>query len=483
MNSTFCSAPSVRWTAASAFALLAAMIFGAPQAARAGGFVELTNNLDAPDGSVNGSVNPSFKKVVNGQLAVQVDNGFVIYQGFQNNPTLNFFNGATNVTTKLRSAGFGTEIGNFFTAGGIVFAPCTPAANNFCQTAAGAVPGIGIGFGELIIQGGGPGSSAGGWSNDTGAVAHVTDDGTSPGSISAVAINGANSYAVGWHNSPNVAIVEPLDPTTYAPTALNELPPPSGGTSQALGINLSGTLVVGMASNKAVYAAPTDSAWTVANLGTTALGHKILKSSATAANNNGIIAGTATVKENVAGRTNVSVTLGFVYDTTTHTPTFFEAPGANVVPLKVLANGDVVGNLAFVTPKGTASGTPVANHPFMFDGETLNDYGTMNGAYGCRVNRPNNLGELVGTCIPNSGVPYGVTGTAFYINTQAASPTFLDLNASIRAINGITDYNFGSATSIDDEEELTVVGIRFAANGSASRAAFLAESCSYMACP
>jgi hypothetical protein len=476
-------------------------------AQQSGDMATLTTDLDAPDGTVNGSTtNPALKKVVNGQFAVQVDNGFVVYQGFQNSPTLDIYSTKNNVTAKLKTGLFGTSQGNFFSAGGIVYGACpTTLSKNCVASDTSGQTGTGVGFGEVIVQGGGQGSSVGGWTNDETVLAHITDNTAAPGSINAVAIDPANgAYAVGWHDNATTTtqhgIIVKLDSLhqTYAPVSETDLGTLGGSLSEALGISPHASLVVGSAAtaagvNHAVYAAPTATGWTdaAANFPTTAVttfgSFKILKSQATVANDSGVIAGQATVKEsNVGGHKSISIAIGFVYNTQTQSVAFYGVPGANVIPLKVLANGDVVGNLSYVAPpKSTAL---PAYHPFLYAGSTLTDFGTMTlsggAAYGCRVNRPNNLGEVVGTCIATSAGPYGETGTAFYLNTLAATPAFENLHAVVHARedgpapSALAPYNLGTASSIDDQHELTMIGIRFQ-GGVANRAAYLIEPSAY----
>jgi hypothetical protein len=160
----------------------------------------------------------------------------------------------------------------------------------------------------------------------------------------------------------------------------------------------------------------------------------------------------------------------------------FEAPGYNVNPLKVLADGRVVGNLEQV-----ATGAIKSNHPFIFDGANLVDFGTMTiagqPAFGCRVNRPNNLGELAGSCVADNATPYGVGGAAFYLDAAGASPAFVDVNAAIHAnadanTAGLAPYTMGSVTSIDDAHEITVMAVKLV-NGTPNLAAFLASKPAY----
>jgi hypothetical protein len=104
-------------------------------------------------------------------------------------------------------------------------------------------------------------------------------------------------------------------------------------------------------------------------------------------------------------------------------------------------------------------------------------------AFGCRVNRPNNLGELAGSCIPDGATQYGVNGAAFFIDTNAASPAFVDINAAIHAnadanTSGLAPYVMGSVSSIDDAHEITVMGVK-TASGVANLAAFLVSKPAY----
>ena len=491
----------------------------APAAAQTAGsqLVILTESLDAPDGTVATATTTTtnIKKVVNGQFSVEVDNGWVIYQGAANNPTLNFYdtdlNGNFNPSgsIKLKTANAGTGTGDYFSAGGVVFAPC-PAGQGKCADsgAGGNSVGVGVGFGELIVQGGGQGSSNGGWVNDDTFTAQFTETpfktaSFNPGSISGVAVDPTNgAYAVGWDLDPvgggEHAIVLTLDSAgqTYAPTARTDLGTLGGASSFASAISKGATYVVGAAElpngkQHAVYATVTGTSWTdittLPNFPTSVNGAAIVKSHAYAASDTGFLAGTVTVKESTAGRTNIPVDIGFVYNLSTSSVSFFPATGANVEPLQVLANGEVVGNLDFVLPKGT-SGLHVM-HPFLFDGSTLHDFGVMTlastglPAYGCRANRPNHLGEMVGTCTPAASTAYGTGGTAFYINALAATPAFEDMNATVHAREdagtpAVKPYSLGTASSIDDEDEVTLVGFKVQAQ-TVNRASFLVSKNAY----
>ncbi|HWU57013.1 MAG TPA: hypothetical protein VN175_15995, partial [Rhizomicrobium sp.] len=146
--------------------------------------------------------------------------------------------------------------------------------------------------------------------------------------------------------------------------------------------------------------------------------------------------------------------------------------------------GRVVGNLELI-----GSGAIKATHPFLFDGTNVVDFGTMvmpktgKPAFGCRVNRPNNLGELAGSCIPDGATQYGVNGAAFYLNATSASPVFVDVNAAIHAnadanTTGLAPYVMGSVSSIDDAHEITVMAVKIA-SGVPNLAAFLVSKPAY----
>jgi len=431
----------------------------------------------------------SVKKVVNGKFAAEVDNGWVIYQGFQGQPTLNFYDSDTTGTFKLKTTGNGI-LGNgmFFDAGGIVFGACPVAPSPVrCEfNSDTGLTGVGIGFGQATF--GGAGGAAGGWVNDSKLAAHLTNPDQSPGSIAALAIDATNgAYAVGWdlRLTGNHAIIWKLDSAgqTYAPLSITDLGTLGGATSQALAISKNARYVAGIANDAAnkshaVYALSTATAWTSIS---TSLPSGVIKSRALAASDTGFIAGSATVKRLIRGK-NHSVDIGFVFNTADSSVKVFEAPGYNVKPLGVLADGRVVGNLEQV-----AAGTIKSNHPFIFDGANLVDFGTMTiagqPAFGCRVNRPNHLGEVAGSCIPNNTVPYGVGGAAFYLDTAGASPAFIDVNAAIHTNSdantaGLAPYTMGSVTSIDDAHEITVMAVKFV-NGTPNLAAFLASKPAY----
>jgi len=435
----------------------------------------------------------SVKKVVNGKFAAQVDNGWVIYQGLAGQPTLNFYDTDTNGSFKLKTTGNGLNgNGLLFTAGGIVFGPCPVASTPVrCQTNTDTgLTGVGIGFGQATF--GGAGGQAGGWVNDSALAAHLTNPDQAPGSISGLAIDPINgAYAVGWDaDNPtfrNHAIVWKLNSAnqTYAPQGQVDLGTLGGPTSQALGISKNAKYVVGIADNAAkkghaVYALTSATSWTDITTGFPA---GVIKSRAFAASDTGFIAGSATVKRLVAGK-NHSVDIGFVYNTADGSVKFFEAPGFNVKPLKALADGRVVGNLEQI-----GSGAIKATHPFLFNGTNLVDYGTMvlastgQPAFGCRVNKPNNLGELAGSCIADGATQYGVSGAAFYLDANAASPVFVDVNAAIHAnadanTAGLAPYVMGSVSSIDDAHEITVMGVKLV-SGVPNLSAFLVSKPAY----
>jgi hypothetical protein len=433
----------------------------------------------------------SVKKVVNGKFAAEVDNGWVIYQGLQGQPTLNFYDTDTSGSFKLKTTGFGqNNVGLFFDAGGIVFGACPVAPSPVrCQLNSDTgLTGVGVGFGQATF--GGQGGAAGGWVNDSSLAAHLTNPDQAPGSIAGLAIDTVNgAHAVGWDSDnptfQNHAIIWHLSSTNFAPTGLTDLGTLGGHTSQALGISRNAKYVVGIANtaaNKghAVYALSSATSWTDITGGFPA---GVARSRAFAASDTGFIAGSATVKRLINGK-NHSVDIGFVFNTADSSVKFFEAPGYDVKPLKVLADGRVVGNLELVGASAIKS-----NHPFIFNGTNLVDLGVMNmpgtstPAFGCRVNRPNNLGELAGSCIPNNATPYGVSGAAFYIDATAASPVFVDVNAAIHAnadanTTGLAPYTIGSVTSIDDAHEISVMAVKFV-SGTPNLAAFLASKPAY----
>jgi uncharacterized membrane protein len=280
------------------------------------------------------------------------------------------------------------------------------------------------------------------------------------------------------------AVVLTLDSAgqTYKATARKDLGTLGGDTSAALDISPNAKYVVGTSSlatpgGHAVYALTSASAWT--DIGPF-LPSEAGSSRAFAASSNGLIAGSYTAKRIVAGKQH-NITVGFVYDTNTSTVKTFEAPGADVIPLKVLDNGWVVGNLEF-------TGTGVnADHPFLFDGTNLTDYGTMtlasgHAAYGCRVNRPNDLGQLAGSCIPDNATNYGAGGTAFFIDTTSGTPAYIDVNAAIHAHNpalaSIKGYVMGSVSSIDNDGEITLMGNK-TTKAATTLSGFLASKAAY----
>jgi uncharacterized membrane protein len=437
--------------------------------------------LLAPAGSV--------KKVVNGKFAAQVDNGWVIYQGLQGQPVLNFYDADATGSFKLKTTGNGLNgTGLIFNAGGIVFGPCpvTGAPSRCDNNSTSGIPGVGIGFGQATF--GGQGGQAGGWVSDNTMAAHLSNPDQATGSIAGLAIDGTNgAFAVGWDaalSGFNHAIVWTLDSAgqTYKPVSQTDLGTLGGHTSSVQAISKNAKYLAGMAdgaNNKshAVWAQTGATSWTdIASTAPTAGSAGNIKSRALAASDNGYIAGSVTVKRLIAGKKH-SVDIGFVYNTNAGTTTFFEAPGYNVQPLKVLNDGRVVGNLEQVAP-----GSIKVMHPFIANGTSVTDFGTMNGAYGCRVNRPNNLGEVAGSCIPDSTTPYGVNGTAFFIDA-ANGGGYVNVDTAIHAnadanTAGLHDYKIGSVTSIDDAHEITVMAVRNN-GGTSSVAGFLASKPAY----
>ena len=443
----------------------------------------------------------SVVKIVNGKFTVATDNGWVVFQDQDGSsaPSLRRFvqdvsgSFTATPTVKLKTAGAGLSgNGSIFNVGGITFAPCpAAAAPNRCAPTNFGTTGVGLAFGQTTF--GGQGGAAAGWVNDNTVTANFTDaDFNTPGSVTAVAADAVNgAYAVGWglntSSFRNHALFMTLDTAgqTYKVQSRTDLGTLGGPTSQALAISRNALHVVGMADDSsgkahAVYAASGAGSWTDI---TGAFPSEVIKSRAFAVSNTGLIAGSATVKRVVATYVK-SVDIGFVYDTNTSTFTFFEAPGANVVPMKILDDGRVVGNLEFLKPTGLGAGTVNEYHPFLFDG-TVHDFGTMTlgssqPAFGCRVNRPNNLGEMVGSCIPNNTTPYGIQGTAFYIDAAAATPAFINLDVSLHANGDVTvpavkPYTFGTGTSIDDQHEVTLIGL----NKTGTQAAFIASKPAY----
>lgn len=445
-------------------------------------------------------------KVSNKNIPVGVDNGWVAFEDpteLQDSTTLPEVThyvvdsagdfGAAK-TFKLRALGNSLSNGGpDATLGGVVFAPSTLGKS--LPSGSAGVDGVGILFGEAYNQGGGAGSSIGGWVTDDSVIEHLTNSNGNPGSISAVAVNPTNgSFAVGWDLATTgytQGIVMPLNAAkqTYVPTGKTYLGTLGGETSQALSISVGATYIVGAADDAsgeshAVYAKPGDTAWTDI---TGSFPASVLKSAALVATDSGLIAGTATVKQDTAGRTDVSVDEGFLYNVATQSVVFFPVSGANVTPMAILPNGNVVGELALVVPKGAPTGTLTAYHPFLFNGSTVTDFGTMvvssSPAYGCRVNGANGAGELVGSCIASSTGPYGASGTAFYINAANAEAAFVDLN-TVLLNNGnaatkaaAKGYNFGSATAIDAEEEISLYAVEVK---KATNAAFLISKNAYL---
>jgi hypothetical protein len=440
----------------------------------------------------------SLVKIVNGKFTVDIDNGWVVYQDLANAvpPSLRRFvqdpSGAYTATpaVKLKTAGAGPAgNGAFFNVGGIAFASCpvgvTPSR---CAQTDFGTTGVGLAFGQTTF---GAGSAAAGWVNDNTVTANFSDaDFNTTGSVAGVAADATNgAFAVGWTLNfttfTNHGLIMTLDTTqpSYQVVDRRQLDNGAlgGTTSQALAISYNALHVVGIAldatgKGHAVYTPSTGaSSWTDI---TGSFPSDTIKSRAFAVSNTGIVAGSITVKRMEFNRKK-SVDIGFVYDTNTAALTVFEAPGANVIPQAVLDDGRVVGNLELLKAPGSAPGLNVY-HPFMFDG-TLHDFGVMGSSYACRSNRPNNLGQVVGSCIPNASTAFGVKGSAFYIDTVSATPVFVDLNASIHAKADTTNptvkpYTFGTATSIDNQQEIVVLGL----NKTNSQGNFIASQPGYL---
>jgi hypothetical protein len=432
-----------------------------------------------------------------------VDNGWVVYQnGKKDNPI--FFNTdaspdfSPSNTIKLKTPGAGST-DSWFRASGIVFAPC-PNGQNGCQSSEGGTAfGVGLGFGDYLLKAGN--KSQGGWVSDDDMAGQRTNPDLNPGTITAVAVGSGGAFAVGQDTAPDFtrqAIVMELDSAgqTYDPVPGGKtfLPPLSGKQSLATNISKNAIYVTGSAP-RAVYAHVGDSSWTDLSpkIPTFIGGHKTSGSQSLAANDSGVIAGTVKTKQDLPalGRTNYTVDVGFVYDSNADTMTFLSVDGAQVIPLKVLADGKVVGNLEFVKPADALSRYSPAVHPFLFDGANVIDLmttaatGAFQYYFGCQVAIPNNLGEVVGTCIPDQYTPYTNVPAAipFYLDMLAGTPTFVDLNDAIHTneddvINGIRAYRFGIATSIDDQHEVTLVAVTFQ-NNKPIQASFLASKSAY----
>jgi hypothetical protein len=565
--------------------LLAAIGFGCPQAAQAQAagfsspFVTITNNLDAAgssptssSASAGASLSPDFKpagggaskppvaKVVNGGFGVAVDNGWVIYNGFQNSATIALYNADANgnfnpgASVKISHAGaLGTGIS--LAAGGVIFAPCTGGK---CAASEGSVTGFGLGYGQMFSSS----TPAGGWVGNTAAASNTTNpppvkgtEPTYPGSIAGLGLAKSGStvtagYAVGWAASsataPVNAVVLTLNPAKeFNVSATSTLPPLGGLSSRALGVNRTGTVVVGSADiacskptcpSHAVYATlplPATPAWTdiAPALGTSVTlngsSAPVVKSHAVSVSNNGqyiagvvtveaVLCPSATVYPSAAGCTTtpspghpygtgrrVALNQGFVYNTANQSATLILSPIADVAPVKVLDNGEVVGNLSFVAPLGTAS---LVNHPFFFNGSSVTDFGLMTYAIfptpktgattapslSCEVWGVNSFGEAVGRCTRNTNAAIDPNAgsyiyAAFYLNAASYSggavttPTYVDLGSVFHTNEDSTvalfkPYGVLVGSSIDDAEEITVVG--FNASNS-TRASFLASKAAY----
>ena len=481
--------PIVKPLAVSLIALLAAASFAYPNSADA----QPTAN--------------SLKKVVNAQRALGVDNGWVIVDGSAINPILFSYkkdaNGDFTATgkVKLRTAvALGAPT---MAAGGVVFGP-TPAGTGKSRPTDATTFGVGLCFGEVIA--GGTASSEGGWVNDVNVVGHETNPNLVPGAIVGVGVGQTNgAYAVGWDTNATGAaqgIVMKLDAAgnTYKPLSQTLLGTLGGPTSQALSISKGATFVVGMADftdgkPHAVYALTTASSWTdiapnfPAQVDIGDAGHTlkpILKSQAMIANDAGLIAGTVTVKEDVAGRKNQQVDVGFVFNVNTSTTTFFPFFGANVIPMEISSDGHVVGNLRFVLPAGAPTGSVPSDHPFFYNGTSVSDLGTLTlpstgvPAYSCRVAAVNGTGEATGSCTATQTDTFDNAANAFFIDA-AGGGSFVDLDAAIHTNIGplnktIKPFSFTNAMSIDDQEEIVLTGKR---NAGAMVAAFIISKNAY----
>src|SRR5262249_14122085 len=96
--------------------------------------------------------------------------------------------------------------------------------------------------------------------------------------------------------------------------------------------------------------------------------------------------------------------------------------------------------------------------------------------------RPNNLGQLAGSCIADSGTPYGQAGAAFVLDTNSVSPAYIDVNAAVHANNpalaSIKGFVMGSVSSIDDDAEITVMATKTTKAGTVL-SGFLASKQAY----
>jgi hypothetical protein len=386
-------------------------------------------------------------------------------------------------------------------AHGIVFAPC-PNGQATCQSSeGGTATGVGLAFGEFFAAS----KSQGGWVSDDDAAARRTNLDLIKGVINAVAVGTGGAFAVGQDTTPdgfNQAVVLQLDSSgqTYDPVSKTYLPPVKGNTSIANGISKNSVWIAGSAPN-AVYAHTGDAAWTDLSglIPKTIDGNKVLGSEALIANDDGIVAGTVTTKQDLPGLglVGAKVDLGFVYDINANSISFYGTAGANVHPLKVLAGTTpkVIGNLEFLKAAGTPKKYSPVVHPYLLNGTTLTDAmttwatGIFQFQFGCQVSIPNNLGEVCGTCLPDQFAPYdnASVGVPFYLNMLAGSPSFLHLGDAIHAsqdagLPNFQQYRLGVATSIDDQGEVTLTGATLI-NGKAIPAAFLANKSAYIPGP
>lgn len=440
----------------------------------------------------------SIIKIINGKYPSGVDNGWVVYQdqaGLVAPGLRRFSQDANGVFTasgglKLKTVGAGL-LGNgaIFNVAGITFAPCpTAAAPIRCGASDFGSQGVGLAFGQSTF--GGEGAAAAGWVNDNKLTANFTDaDFNNPGSVDAVAADQSNgAFAAGRTLNTttfrNHALVMGLDSAgkSYRVLSRTDLGTLGGLTSQLTAVSKNALYAVGQADDAvgkahAVYTLTGTPALVDITAGWPV---SVLKSRAFAVSNTGIIAGSATEARLVNGVSH-NVEIGFVYNIATKQVAFFESPGADTIPLKVLDDGRVIGNLGVVkAPKATGL---TEFHPFMYDG-TVHDFGTMqlaaSPAFSCRVNAANNLGEMAGTCIPDNATPFGIQGTAFFINGVAAQPSFINVNSMLHANadasnSAIKPYRFGTVTGIDDQHEITLIGV----NKAAAQAAFLASKPAY----
>ncbi len=469
-------------------------------------------------------------KAENGFYQVSGDNGWVVYGNINNGPTVSMKNvpadlgsfsgngnpvGTSQVKLSVPSV-FGPAGGSFFTASGITFVPsaastrpASPSGTTLSQY------GIGLSWGTAYLNNGGIGGcgptgatncSTGGWWSDINAVAQVTNTVGALGSIYGLATNAtcaatdSNGYctmfntpsfavAVGvdWASGGPLAFIQPLDAGTFDASGAPITPSNPFGNffTKALGVSRNAEYVVGEiadskgANHAAVYQIGGGAtAWTDITA-STGWPTSVSQSLATNASNDGFVTGRLTVKTKVGAKSVLSQE-AFVYTVATNSATVFASPtaGFDVIPMAVLpGTGDVTGALKMVDGRTEA---PVY-HTFLFNGTSVTDFGVMNvagsstPAWSCAPMGANDLGEVVGGCVQFSNQFWSHQQFgAFYINTLASTPAFVDVNATVHArLNNecpppspgyygcpVQDYVFYNATGIDDQDYISLMGDR-----------------------